>query len=288
MSNWDDSPGSGQFTIHEVTRRDIVDMLLMRESPYYGRLEDVDFLNRVWPLNEMPSWDTRFRTAMQDIRTHLGFGDWDDSYLLTVRLGLLSESDDVFLRFVETAVHPMVLTDEDDAIDVVSAINRHLSSDGFQLVETERVSGRPVFRAQPFSLLREAREPTSWAKVNRQVASMRNHLLRAESEEDFQTVGHLGREAMISLAQAVIDPQDAATENGDVPSKTDAKRLLEAYVRQALPGKNNEALRKAVRGVVQATSALVHDRSATRKDAALIAELVGSSVHLVRILATTP
>ena len=263
-------------------------MLVLRDEPFHGRLECMDFLKRVWTLDEMPSWDSRFGTATQDIATHMQFGDWSDSHLLTERLGLLSEPDDVFLQFVATTVHPIVITDEAEAAAVVTAINRHLGSDGYQLVVTDRLSGRPVFEAQPSDFLRVAPGATLWGKVDRQVATMRQQLTRAESEEDYQAVGHFGREAMISLAQAVIDPAEATGEDGMVPSNADAKRLLDAYVVKTLPGGSNEALRRAVKAVVQATSAVLHDRKATQKDAALIAELVSSSVHLVHILATTP
>ena len=117
---------------------------------------------------------------------------------------------------------------------------------------------------------------------------MREQLTQAASEEGYQTVGHLGREVMISLAQAVIDPSEAIGDDGRSPSASDAGRLLEAYIAKTLPGGGNEALRRAVRGVVQATSAVLHDRKATPKDAALAAELVSASVHVVYILATQP
>ena len=54
----------------EGTRRDIIDMLLLRDAPYHGRLEYMDFLKRVWPLDEMPSEDRRFTNATADIATH--------------------------------------------------------------------------------------------------------------------------------------------------------------------------------------------------------------------------
>ena len=50
------------------------------------------------------------------------------------------------------------------------------------------------------------------------------------------------------------------------------------YIGKTLPGGGNEELRRAVRGAVKATSAVLHDRKATPQDAALIAEL-SSSVH---------
>ena len=274
--------------IREGTRRDIVDMLVLRDVPFHGRLDYMDFLKRVLPLDEMPSEDHRFNSATGDIATHMGFGDWDYSHLLLERLNLASGPDDEFLRFLEEVVHPLVVTDETEAVDLVIAINGSLKRDGFHLVETDQISGKPTYGARRVSSVRAAPKPTQWEKVDRQVEKMRELLTRAASEEEFQAVGHLGREAMISLAQAVIDPVEAIGEDGQLPSSTDAARLLEAYISKTLSGRGNEALRKAVRGVVQATSAVVHDRNATPKDAALVAELVSSSVHLVHILATMP
>ena len=182
----------------------------------------------------------------------------------------------------------MVVPDETEALGLVAAINRSLERDGFHLVGTDQISSKPAYSARPVSFARVAPEPTLWEKVDRQVTAMRDQLARAESEEGYQSVGHLGREVMISLAQAVIDPAEAIGEDGKAPSDTDAGRLLDVYIGNTLPGKGNEALRRAVRGVVSATSAVLHDRSATPKDASLIAELVSASVHLVHILATMP
>lgn len=277
-----------QNAIREGTRRDIVDMLVLRDAPFHGRLDLMDFLKRVWRLDDMPSEDRRFRTATADISTHMGFGDWDEAHLLLERLRLADGPDDEFVRFIEAVVHPLVVTDEAEALTLVGTINRPLGRDGLHLVETDRISGKPAYSARPVSFVRPAPEPTLWEKVDRQVNAMRGQLARAASEEGYQAVGHLGREVMISLAQAVIEPTDAIGEDGKPPSDTDAGRLLEAYIGKTLVGGGNEALRGAVRGVVRATSAVLHDRNATPKDAALAAELVSASVHLVHILATMP
>ena len=274
--------------IREGTRRDIVDMLVLRDVPFHGRLDYLDFLKRVWPLDEMPSEDSRFGTATGDIATHMGFGDWDDSHLLLERLYLARGPDDEFRKFLEAVVHPLVVPDETEALKLVDAINGSLERDGFHLVETDRISGKPAFGAKPVSFVRAAPEPTLWEKVDRQVAAMREQLARAASEEGHQAVGHLGREVMISLAQAVIDPAEAIGEDGKAPSATDAARLLDVYIGKTLPGGGNEALRRAIRGVVKVTSAVLHDRRATPRDAALVAEMVSSSVHLMHILATMP
>lgn len=277
-------PYQRRNAIREGTRRDIVDMLVLRDTSYHGILDWLDFLKRVWPLDEMPSEDHRFETATGDITTHMHFEDWDDAELLLDRLKLAGDADEQFMRFIENVVHPLVIPDEAEVVSLVAVINGHLERDGFHLVETDRISGKPAFGVRAVSFVRPTPEPTLWEKVDQQVASMRDQLRRAESELEFQAVGHRGREVMISLAQTVIAPTDAAGDDGELPSRADAARLLDAYIGNALPGRGNEALRKAVRAVVQATSAVLHDRGATHKDAALAAELVSSSVYLVHIL----
>jgi hypothetical protein len=74
-------------------------------------------------------------------------------------------------------------------------------------------------------------QPTGWSRVDRGVEKFRRVLETATSEEDFQGVGLLCREVLISLAQAVYVPELHPTSDGVEPSETDAKRMLEAYWR---------------------------------------------------------
>ena len=131
-------------------------MLVLRDVPYHGRLEYMDFLKRVWPLDEMRSEDRRFTTATADIGTHMGFGDWNDSHLLLERLKLSSGPDDDFLRFLEALVHPLVVPDETEGLELVASINWLLERDGFHLVQTGRISSKPLYGAKPVSFVRVA------------------------------------------------------------------------------------------------------------------------------------
>ena len=86
--------------ISEITRQDILDIIrdgftvaldeeeYDRESgkyvtehivkmPYYGRLDEFAFLSRVYNLKELPSHDTRYKDAFDDISCHLRWGDYD-------------------------------------------------------------------------------------------------------------------------------------------------------------------------------------------------------------------
>jgi hypothetical protein len=57
--------------ISEVTRRDIIDYLVGTNCQFYGRLQLLDFLERVWDLTSMSSTDPRFNNAWGDIWQHM-------------------------------------------------------------------------------------------------------------------------------------------------------------------------------------------------------------------------
>lgn len=53
--------------ITEVTRRDIIDWLCLAKINWSGRLEEPDFLSRLFDLRSMDSTDYRFKDAYGDI-----------------------------------------------------------------------------------------------------------------------------------------------------------------------------------------------------------------------------
>jgi hypothetical protein len=119
------------------TKQEILDELIMRPEPIEGDTDLISFLNRIWPLDEMPSEDGRFRTASGDIHKHMVMNDdWTIEELYARRLGLLNAEDDVFGRFLESYVHPLVRRDPTARANAAAAINRVLGQTGLQLVQT--------------------------------------------------------------------------------------------------------------------------------------------------------
>lgn len=60
----------------------------------------------------------------------------------------------------------------------------------------------------------DEQQPTGWQRVDRCVGELRDRLAAARNEEQFQTVGLLGREALISLAQSISDELRLAATGG--------------------------------------------------------------------------
>ncbi len=127
-------------------------------------------------------------------------------------------------------------------------------------------------------------QPTGWARVDRGVDKVKGQLENAKNEEDFQGVGLFCREALISAAQEVYNPEKHKTLDSISPSDTDANRMLEAYIAVELGGKSNEAARRVVKSALTLANELQHRRIATFKEAALCAEATFTVINLISIV----
>ncbi|MEW6752597.1 MAG: hypothetical protein AB1505_16670 [Candidatus Latescibacterota bacterium] len=106
----------------------------------------------------------------------------------------------------------------------------------------------------------------------------------ARHQEDYQSVGLLCREALISVAHAVYDPALHASPDGVRPSTTDAGRMVESFSAQAAAGSAHEALRGHSRAALRLAAELQHRRTADYHAAALCLEAISSVTNTVAIL----
>lgn len=133
--------------ITELTRRNIIDYLLVREKPFHGDLDLISFLKRIWDLSAMRSTDSRFKNAEGDIWQHMVNNyDWGVDHLLYTYLDLLKCDDGTFLVFIQNCVHPVVLRDDTEQSEAVSEFNKFLEPDGYRLEASSKLSGRPVYK----------------------------------------------------------------------------------------------------------------------------------------------
>jgi hypothetical protein len=133
--------------ISELTRRDIVDWLILDDHSFYGRLGLVSFLKRIWPLQSMPSTDYRFDNAEGDIWQHMvNNNDWSLQDLLYNHLDIVGISDEAFVQFLELCVHPLTSSDPDHVRSLVKVFNQHLKNDGLLMRPSEEISNHKIYR----------------------------------------------------------------------------------------------------------------------------------------------
>lgn len=274
-------------TVTEVTRRDIIDYLVTSKIRWWGRMEEIAFLSRLYDLEVLPSTDSRYDTASRDIWQHRNNNDdWADDWVFyDERFNLFHGSDDNFLRILCESVHPVVRSDPDEAAKMVAEYNRLLSRDGWALFEQSRISDRPVYSAKRIGERIEIfDEPTGWPLVDRQMGEVRLRLREAETEEQFQAVGLFCREALISVAQIVYSRDRHPPIDGIEPSATDAKRMIVAFLAVELGGQSNEDARRHAKAALDLASSLQHSRTADFRTAALCAEATASVINQLGIV----
>jgi hypothetical protein len=123
-----------------------------------------------------------------------------------------------------------------------------------------------------------------WNRVERSLGEAKEKLEQATAEEQFQGVGLLCREILISLAQVVYDPSLHPPDDGPQPSKTDAKGMLGAYLKYELQGATHEGARKFIRAAFDLTNELQHRRTASFRDAALCIEATNAVVRAIDLV----
>jgi hypothetical protein len=133
--------------ISEVTRRDIADALTVEGVQWNGRFEETQFLARLFDLNRLPSTDGRFRTAEGDIWQHrVNNDDWDYYWVFQdSRFNLIGCDDDLYLSFLCEMIHPVVRPDSSEAEKIRQLFNSFLATDGYEIIEKTKISGKPVF-----------------------------------------------------------------------------------------------------------------------------------------------
>ncbi|WP_281256045.1 hypothetical protein [Amycolatopsis australiensis] len=131
----------------EVTRRRLVNGL--RTTAWHGLLDEIDFLERLYDLNALPTHDDRFPTAKGDIIQHRCNNpeDWDDDWIFHDSRFGLKDDDASLLRFLAEMLHPDVRLDSDEVQKLRTFVNETLVHDGYELVEVDAISGAPVFAA---------------------------------------------------------------------------------------------------------------------------------------------
>lgn len=128
-------------------RMNILDGLRLESVVWSGALDDVEFLSRLFDLQQLPSLDSRYKDAAGDIWQHcINNDDWDRDWVFSDgRFNLVDGAADNFLRFLCEIVHPVVRPNRDEALKLVVHFNEQLRQAGWELYEEERIAGRSRF-----------------------------------------------------------------------------------------------------------------------------------------------
>lgn len=122
-----------------------------------------------------------------------------------------------------------------------------------------------------------------WERIKRTITKIKRDSNVAQNEEDFQAIGLLCREVIISLAQAVYNPMLHGTtdEKGVVIGNSDAVRMIGNYISTELKGSSNDELRAYAKNANKLANKLTHERNATKKDMLLT---VASTLTLINFI----
>lgn len=109
----------------------------------------ISFLEMIWDLRDMPSEDTRFSNARDDIWKHIVMNDdWDYDYLFLDRLKLARLDDQYLLKFINTSVNPEILAASDVISEFVPFINSLIERFELKLVISDYFEELPVYLVQ--------------------------------------------------------------------------------------------------------------------------------------------
>lgn len=127
---------------------------------------------------------------------------------------------------------------------------------------------------------------TDWHRIQRTVVKIKRGSAVANTEEDFQSIGLLCRECIITIAQSVY----SADEHGEYDAQgtrignTDAQRMLGNYFQVKFPGSSNEEYRAYAKATNKLANVLTHRRTARKKDMLLAVSATIGLINLIGII----
>ena len=218
--------------VSAVTRRNIIDGLKLDNVKWYGRLDDVEFLGRLYDLEALPSYDSRYKTASGDIWQHrFNNDDWEDDWVYDdARFDLIGGPVVMFLRFLCELVHPVVRSDRNEALKLVSEFNDQLRREGWHLVEEEKIAGRPRFVAKPLQLTDGRSVSRARAAADALDASwMQKEIERLENAVDSDPALAIGtaKELVESCCKSILEERGVP-----IPRKADLPKLTKMVTKE--------------------------------------------------------
>jgi len=129
-------------------RINIIDNLRhLEDRSWSGQLDCLEFLDELYDLQGLPSQDSRYTNAYDDICQHcVSNDDWDEDWIFDDnRFKLKDGPTEIFLQFLCKTIHPEVLPDRDEAVKMTAIYNKNLRPTGWEIIEDRKKFGYPGF-----------------------------------------------------------------------------------------------------------------------------------------------
>jgi len=253
--------------ITEITRRRLVDALCHNGVFWWGRMEEVPFLKRLYDLQALPSRDQRYKTAEQDIIQHrMANDDWGNDWIFVdPRFGLDAGPDEVLLRFLAETLHPIV---RPDATELHRQLNEALRHDGYELLVTDAISGLPVYEGRTRGAF-HGTQPTLRLKdrpLLTEATVLHEHLRRIRSTVDQDPAAAIAsaKELVESLCKIILERSGTDYPNGeDLPALYRRVADLLRLKAESVPAsaKGSETSQKILRTLVTTVQGLAELRN---------------------------
>lgn len=210
--------------ITQITRRNIFDFIQVEGFWWSGRLEESDFLSRIFDLENMNSTDDRFPNAAGDIWQHRvnNPNDWADNWIFSdSRFNLLGCDDSLFLNFLCEMIHPLVRVEFSHVNKLLQIFNDNLKEDNFEIVEKTRISGKPIFVGRLKITGKESiqRKGVDIKKLlNADYVSQQINLMESSIENSPHISIGLAKELIETCCKSIIDERkETYDKNWDLP-----------------------------------------------------------------------
>jgi len=153
--------------ITELTKRSIFELFkngythyeyflnenILIKYPYYGRLTEIEFLKKLYPLKEMPGKYKEYENAEQDIIKHtIANDDYEFCWVFNdERFGLNQGDDAKYLYFLCAIFHPENRDESGDWHRFLEKVSDLIKYDGYELYEETKISGKSVYSYRKLS-----------------------------------------------------------------------------------------------------------------------------------------